>query len=58
MSFISLGLNDGVAEQRIIKIGQRNGLQAQVIEGLQRDDRVILHPDNSIESGTSVRIRR
>lgn len=35
---------DGLAEQRPVEIGQRNGLEAQVLSGLTEGDRVIAHP--------------
>jgi len=46
------------AHLRIVQIGYRNGLGAQIISGLVEGDKVIPHPDSSIEDGTSVRIRK
>ncbi len=45
------------AVSRQVGIGQRNGLSAQIIEGLQAGERVITHPDKSIEDGARVRLR-
>lgn len=49
--------NDNRAERRIVKVGQRNGLTAQILEGLQAGDIVITHPDDSIEEGVKVKAR-
>jgi HlyD family secretion protein len=42
---------------RRVGIGRRNGLSAQITEGLQAGERVITHPDKSLEDGTKVRTR-
>jgi len=39
---------------RKVKLGRRNGLNAQVTSGLIEGNTVITHPDSSIEDGTSV----
>ena len=48
---------DDRAELRKVKVGQRNGLSAQILEGLAEGDRVVRHPDDSIEEGTLLAIR-
>jgi len=48
----------GLAHRRIVRVGQRNGLQAQILEGLKEGDLVITHPDESIEDGVPVKLRR
>jgi len=48
---------DGRAHLRKIKIGRRNGLEAQVLEGLSADTRVIVHPSDKIADGVLVRPR-
>jgi len=48
----------GQARQRILQVGQRNGLTAEIISGLQEKERVVSHPDDSIKNGTPIRPRR
>jgi len=48
------GVNGGRAELKTLKIGEKNGQFAQVLEGLARDDQVIEHPSGRIESGRRV----
>ncbi|MEQ1840869.1 MAG: HlyD family efflux transporter periplasmic adaptor subunit [Verrucomicrobiales bacterium] len=40
------------AELRKIEIGKNNGLEAEVLTGLEAGDRVVLHPGDRVESGT------
>jgi HlyD family secretion protein len=40
-----------------VKIGRQNGLEAEVIEGLSADDRVVIHPSDQVEDGVHVRQR-
>lgn len=42
---------------RKVKVGQRNGLVAQILEGLSEDEMVLLYPDDSISDGRRVKIR-
>jgi HlyD family secretion protein len=44
------------ARLRSVRIGYRSRLSAQVISGLEKGDRVITHPDSSIEEGVRVRL--
>jgi HlyD family secretion protein len=44
----------GRARPRDVKVGQRNGLEAQVLDGLKAGDQVIAHPDEKIAEGTRV----
>jgi len=48
---------DDTAVRKTIEIGQRNGLSAQVLSGLSKNEYVITHPDDSIEDGVEVYIR-
>ncbi|RXZ66596.1 efflux RND transporter periplasmic adaptor subunit [Pelagerythrobacter rhizovicinus] len=48
---------DGEAERRAVRIGRNNGTQAQVIEGLNEGETVILYPAAEITDGTSVERR-
>lgn len=45
---------DGVARLTPVIIGHRNGTAAEVTEGLEPGDRVILHPSDAISDGTPV----
>jgi HlyD family secretion protein len=45
------------AQRRQVSIGQRSGLEAEVLQGLEAGERVILHPSAQIEPGRRVRPR-
>lgn len=45
----------GKARKRVVAIGQRNGLAAQIISGLKENDKVLAYPDDSISEGTKIR---
>jgi HlyD family secretion protein len=49
--------DDSQARLRPVLIGQRNGLYAQVLEGLHVGELVIAHPDDELEDSTPVHIR-
>jgi HlyD family secretion protein len=42
---------------RIVEIGHRNGLSAEIVRGLAAGERVIVHPDDRLHEGSRVRIR-
>lgn len=48
---------EGRAHITPLKIGQRNGLNAQVLDGLKAGDQVIAHPDDKIADGVRVKAR-
>lgn len=50
-------IEQGRAVHQPVTVGQRNGLQAQVISGLREGDHVIVHPDDQIETGVRVAVR-
>lgn len=50
-------LADGHAQLRPVKVGQRNGLEAQVVEGLKAGEKIIAHPDDKIADGVRVKVR-
>ncbi|MAR91806.1 MAG: efflux RND transporter periplasmic adaptor subunit [Pseudomonadota bacterium] len=50
-------IESGRAKKRTVTVGQRNGLSAQILAGLAEGDRVITHPDDSIEDGVRVKRR-
>jgi HlyD family secretion protein len=50
-------MENGKAIRRMVKLGQRNGLRAQILEGLTEGETVITHPDNTIEDQVPVKQR-
>ena len=46
------------AKRREVKVGQRNGLIAQILEGVEEGESVINHPSDDVEDGRSVTVRR
>jgi len=40
-----------------VRVGQRNGLHAQILSGVEEGDRVIVHPDEQISDGVAVAVR-
>ncbi len=46
--------NGGHARLQPVKVGQSNGLETQVLDGLQEHDSVILHPSDRITDGVAV----
>lgn len=48
---------DGRAVRRVVKIGQRNGLFAQLEGGLLEGEQVITHPNDNIDDGVRVKLR-
>ncbi|MGB5441689.1 MAG: HlyD family efflux transporter periplasmic adaptor subunit [Gammaproteobacteria bacterium] len=45
------------AVRREVSIGQRNGLSAQVLEGLVAGDVVVNHPGDDVEDGVRIKVR-
>jgi HlyD family secretion protein len=50
-------VKDGAVHQQIVQIGRQNGLHAEVLDGLQEGDLVVVHPSDQVEEGVSVRQR-
>ncbi|MBL1242588.1 MAG: HlyD family efflux transporter periplasmic adaptor subunit [OCS116 cluster bacterium] len=48
---------DGVASKGLVKIGYNNGSDAQLLEGLKLDDKVILYPSSALVDGQTVEQR-
>jgi HlyD family secretion protein len=48
----------GRARKRIVEVGQRNGLAAQINSGLKENEKVLSYPDDTIREGTKVRQRK
>ena len=51
-------VQNGKAQQRIVTVGQRNGLAAEIINGLQENEQVIVHPDDTISNDKRIRVRK
>lgn len=45
----------GKARLRVVEVGQRNGLTAEIISGIKANDKVIAHPGDSIGDGIRIR---
>jgi HlyD family secretion protein len=50
-------VQNGRAVRRIVQIGQRSGLEAEVTGGLTGDERIILYPSDAIAEGVKVEPR-
>jgi len=44
----------GRARQRIVVIGDQNGLAAELLSGLKEGERVIAHPDDAVKDGVRI----
>lgn len=40
-----------------VKVGRQNGLEAEILEGLNEGDQVVLHPSDKVEDGVKIRQR-
>ncbi|HSB25551.1 MAG TPA: efflux RND transporter periplasmic adaptor subunit [Burkholderiaceae bacterium] len=50
-------IDDGRARRRIIEVGHRNLIEAEVTAGVAAGQRVIRYPSNDVSEGSKVRIR-
>lgn len=50
-------LEDGRATRRTIEVGQRNGLIAQILGGVEEGETIINHPSDEVEDGKRVKVR-
>lgn len=50
-------LEDRRAKLKPVEVGQRAGLRAQVLSGLEKGEQVITHPDDKISDGARVKLR-
>jgi HlyD family secretion protein len=48
---------DGLARKRIVEVGQRGGLDVQILKGLSAGERVVTHPDDALADGVAVVLR-
>lgn len=47
----------GTARRRIVKVGARNTLYAQIVDGVQEGERVIVHPSDEVADGIKIQVR-
>ena len=45
------------AKRRVVKVGQRNGLVAQILEGISEGEQVVNHPSDDVEDGRRIKQR-
>jgi HlyD family secretion protein len=50
-------IEEGRARRRVVEVGHRSGLTAEIVSGLTASERVIPHPGNEIEDGTELTVR-
>jgi HlyD family secretion protein len=48
---------EDVAKKRIVEVGQRGGLNVQILKGVSAGERVVTHPDDALQDGAAVAIR-
>lgn len=49
-------VNASRAEQRAVQLGQRNGLAAQILQGIAEGEAVITHPSDEVMDGVRVKV--
>lgn len=47
-------VNGNRASLRKVTVGQRNGLRAQILDGLKQGDRVVNHPSDDVDDGVRI----
>lgn len=50
-------VKDGRANLKIVTLGERNGLSAQILSGVEVGDTVITHPDGNLDDGARIQTR-
>ncbi len=50
-------VEEGKAVRRTVEIGQRNGLEAEVLSGFSEGEMVLVHPSDAISDGVAVTSR-
>ena len=50
-------VEDDMAKRRFVKVGQRNGLIAQILEGINEGETVINHPSDDVDDNIPVKLR-
>lgn len=51
-------VEEGRARRRAVQLGQRNGLAAEITAGLKEGETVISHPDETVEDGKQVVVKK
>lgn len=47
-------VTDGIVHQQVVQVGRQNGLEAEILEGLDEGDQVVIHPSDQVEDGVAV----
>lgn len=47
-------VENGAAVSQIVRLGRRNGIEAEILDGLKEGDRIVLHPSGRVSGGASV----
>jgi HlyD family secretion protein len=47
----------GVARRKMVEVGHRTGLAAEILSGLKDGDAVVAHPDETVEDGKKVVVK-
>ena len=47
-------VENGRARQRVVKLGQRTGLLAQILEGVKQGDKIVNHPSDEVSDGVRI----
>jgi HlyD family secretion protein len=50
-------VREGRAVRQLVEIGQRNGLEAEVLHGLDAGDQIVVYPSDSVAEGVKVEAR-
>lgn len=50
-------IESGVARRKIVEVGHRNGLAAEIVSGLKDGDTIVAHPDETVEDGKQVGVK-
>jgi HlyD family secretion protein len=50
-------VTNGRAERRLVKVGQRNGVVAQILDGINEGDTVINHPSDEVDDRKRITVR-
>jgi HlyD family secretion protein len=50
-------VSNGRASLRPVRIGRSSGLETEVLDGLEENDRVVVHPSDRIQDGVVLRVR-
>jgi HlyD family secretion protein len=50
-------VENGQAVRRLVEIGQRNGLEAEVLSGLAAGEQIVVYPSDSVREGVKVETR-